>query len=232
MKRIVHIIPVGHTKQTLIEGMRQFPFHKAVLVLGKEAGPGERQAEAVAEEIEKELGGLAEVERMHVDMDDIYSAARDIAARIKAEEKAGNQVMVNISGSLRSVGIACYLACAVTGAELYMALPSYEDGRVTGIRRVIKIPLFPIKTVGREEESILLYLFEKGPVDSMDRLILGLYGKDKDSPGYLNERARMSYHIKKLREKGFIDTDRHGKSLRISLSKMGEVYSAGHRAAK
>lgn len=227
MKKVVHIVPVGHTKLTLTEGMRQFPFHKAVLVLGKESSPGEEKAKEVAREIKEDLGGLAETEYLHIDMDDVYLGAIDIAKKIRREQKEGNEVRVNASGSLRTVGISCYLACAVTGANLYLALPSYEDSRIVGIRLVLEIPSFPLKSVGKEELSILRFLLEKGSVDSVDELIQGMNLKDKGSPDYLKERARMSYHIKKLREDGFIETQRRGKNLRISLSRLGELYAVG-----
>jgi CRISPR-associated protein Csa3 len=227
MKKVVHIIPVGHTKVTLIEGMRQFPFHKVVLVLGKEDGPGERKAVEVAKEIEDEIGSLAEVEFLYIDADNVYSTAIDLAREIKNKQKEGDEVKVNASGSLRTVGISCYLACAVTGAELYVAHPAYENGKVIGIRRVVDIPSFPLKKVGKEELSILSLLKEKGATESVDELIEGLLKINKGADGYQNERARMSYHIKKLKNEGFIETKKIGKSLRISLSSLGKLYTIG-----
>jgi DNA-binding transcriptional ArsR family regulator len=227
MKNVVHIIPVGHTKVTLIEGMRQFPFHKIVLVLGKEIGPGEEKAKEIAKEIEKEFGVLVEVEYLHVDVDDVYSTAIDIARVIKSEQGRGNEIKVNASGSLRTVGISCYLACAVTGADLYVALPEYKNEKVRGVRRVLDIPSFPLKEVGKEEFTLLRFLLIKGPTDSVDELIQGIVKIRKSSSDYQKERARMSYHIKKLREGGFIETLKIGKNLKINLTKLGELYSIG-----
>ena len=135
--------------------MRQYPFHKIILVLGKTTSPGEEKAEAVAAEIRGEFEKIAEIEEIHVELDDIYTAAIAIAKNIRAEEKQGNTVMVNASGSLRTVGISCYLACAVTGATLYVALPAYENGVLTGIRQVLNVPPAPLKDAGREELLIL-----------------------------------------------------------------------------
>jgi DNA-binding transcriptional ArsR family regulator len=227
MKNVVHIIPVGHTKVTLIEGMRQFPFHKMVLVLGKEIGPGEEKAKDVAKEIEKEFKGLVEIEYLRVDVDDVYATAIDIAKVIKSEQSRGNEIKVNASGSLRTVGISCYLACAVTGADLYVALPEYFDERVKGVRRVLDIPSFPLKEVGREEFTILRFLLKKGSTNSVDELIQGIIKISKSSPDYQKERARVSYHIKKLKEGGFIMTLKIGKNLKINLTKLGELYSIG-----
>ncbi len=227
MKKTVHIIPVGHTKTTLTEGMRQYPFHKIILILGKDTGPGEEKAEAVAAEIKGEFEKVAEIEEVHVVLDDIYQAAITIAEKIRAEEKLGNTVLVNASGSLRTVGISCYLACAVTGATLYVALPAYEGNRLTGIRQVQVVPPAPLKDAGTEEQSILKYLLEHGKLDSVDTLIQGLGGHQKNSPSYQKERARMSYHIKKLRENSFIETRKDGKNLKISLTPLGRLISVG-----
>jgi DNA-binding transcriptional ArsR family regulator len=227
MKKTVHIIPVGHTKKTLTEGMRQYPFHKIVLVLGKDPGPGEEKAETVAAEIREEFEKVAEIEDIHVELDDIYQAAITITEKIRKEEKLGNTVLVNASGSLRTVGISCYLACAVTGADLYVALPAYEEGKPTGIRRLLNIPSFPLKEVGSEELSIMQFLTTQMRMDSVDDLIHGVGGIEKNSAGYQKERARMSYHIKKLREGGFIETKKQGKNLTITLTKLGELYSIG-----
>jgi DNA-binding transcriptional ArsR family regulator len=207
--------------------MRQFPFHKIVLVLGKDTGPGEEKAEAVASEIRSEFEKVAEIEEVHVELDEIYHAAITIAEKIRAEEKLGNTVLVNASGSLRTVGISCYLACAVTGATLYVALPAYEDDQLTGIRQVQVIPPAPLKDAGTEEQSILKYLLEHGRLDSVDTLIQGLRGLEKKSQSYQKERARMSYHIKKLRENGFIETSKDGKNLKIALTPLGRLISVG-----
>ena len=227
MKKTVHIIPVGHTKTTLTEGMRQFPFHKIVLVLGKDTGPGEQKAEVVAAEIQSEFEKVAEIETLHVELDDIYTAAIAIAKQIKAEEKQGNTVMVNASGSLRTVGISCYLACSVTGAKLYVALPAYEKGKPAGIRKVQTVPPAPLKEAGKEEQLILKYLNLHGTLDSVDTLIQGLKEINKSAQDYQKERARMSYHIKKLRNNGFIETRKEGKNLRIGLTPLGRLISVG-----
>ncbi len=227
MKRVTHIIPVGHTKETLIEGMRQFPFHKVVLVLGKKSGQGEAKALEVAKEIEKEIKSLALVEYLHVEVDDVFQAAIDIARVIKSEQLEGKEVRVNASGSLRTVGISCYLATAVTKTTLYVALPMYEKGMIRGVRNVIDVPSYPIKEVGGEELLILKHLKENGPAGSVDELISRINRRGKTAKEHMKERARISYHLKKLKKDGFIETKKSGKNLRIMLTQLGELYTTG-----
>ncbi len=227
MKKTVHIIPVGHTRVTLVEGMRQFPFHKIILVLGKEMVSGEKKAEGVARDIEEEFSKIAEVEVLRISIDDVYRGAIDIAGKIKSEQESGNEVLVNASGSLRTVGISCFLACTVTGAVLYVALPSYKGDAISGVRRVLEIPTYPLKRIGEQELGILNFLITKNSVNSVDELIEGLGFKKASSKNFLKERSRISYHIKKLREEGFIKTEKIGKNLRISLTSLGELYFKG-----
>jgi len=227
MKRFAHIIPVGHTKETLMEGMRQYPFHKVVLLLGKELSPGEERAREIADEMEEELSSLAEVRRLHVDLDSIYDAAIDIAKAIAEERKAGYEVLVNASGSLRTIGISSYLACALTRTRLYVAVPAYESGRITGIRKVVEVPLFPVKEIGEEELLILQHLQNKTSVSSLTELIEGVSSLGRGSSAYNREKARMSYHVKKLREEGLIEAVKKGKNLHMSLTPLGRLYCVG-----
>ena len=225
MKKVVHIIPVGHTKVTLIEGMKQYPFHKLILILGKQKSSGEAKARKIADEIKKEFTGIAIVKYHYVDIDDIYQTAIEIAKVVVEEQKEQNEVKINASGSLRTIGISCYLASSLTGAELYVSLPSYEDGNVAGIKKVVEIPAFPVKEIGSEELKILKFLHKKGPVESLDSLIEGINLGNISKNTHLKERARMSYHIKKLKKDGFIKTHRLGKNLKIEISRLGELYN-------
>lgn len=225
MEKVVHFIPVGHTKITLTEGMRQFPVHKIILILGKEKGAGEQKAREIAEDIIREFKHLGETETLTVDLDDIYSTALALTKAIKKEQSEGNHVKVNASGSLRTAGISCYISSAITGADMYIAIPSYEDGIITGVKQVINIPRFPLKRFGKSEHKILNLLLKKGPVKSLDMLIKEMKGGEIKKSSYLKERAKISYHIKKLKKEEMIETVREGKNLRIDLTQFGKVYA-------
>ncbi len=226
MKKVVHFIPVGHTKITLTEGMRQFPVHKIVLILGKEKGAGEEKARKIADEIIQEFKPMGEAEILSVDLDDIYSTALLLTQAIKKEQLEGNQVMVNASGSLRTAGISCYISSAITGADMYIAIPYYENGTIAGVKEVIDIPRFPLKRFGKTEHKILNLLLKKGSVKSLDSLIRDLKGEEIKKSSYLKERAKISYHINKLKKEEMIEAVREGKNIRIGLTRFGEIYAA------
>jgi len=178
------------------------------------------------QEIIKEFKPVVEIEHLIVDLDDIYSTALSLTKAIKHEQNDGNVVKINASGSLRTVGISCYISSAITGADMYIAIPAYNDGMITGVKEVVDIPRFPLKRFGKTEHRILDLLLKKGPVKSLDSLIRELNGGEVKKSSYLKERAKISYHINKLKREELIETVREGKNLRISLSRFGEVYAA------
>lgn len=224
MQRITHIMPVGHTKTTLLEGLRQYPFHRLIMVLGKEMTPGEEKARKLAKELEETLKTISEIEYLYVDIDDVYSAAIDITAAIRRETEKGHDVKINASGSVRTLGISCYLASALTGTKLYIAVPSYKEDVITGIRKVLEIPHYPLKKIGENEEVILKELALR-PSKSVDELLNRL-DKDMTSESIQRERAKISYHLKKLREDGFITTQKKGKKQELHLTRLGKLFSA------
>jgi|GEM_PF-5445093 len=89
------------------------------------------------------------------------------------------------------------------------------------------MPLVPIKELFSEKKDIIhlqcsvdeLYL-----EDIIKKLRPGL---KKD--GYDRERSRLSYHIKDLRDDGFVETEKEGRSLKIRLSGIGRLYVEGLR---
>jgi DNA-binding transcriptional ArsR family regulator len=71
----------------------------------------------------------------------------------------------------------------------------------------------------------------KGVVESIDELIARMRPEiEKGTKEHGNERARLSKHISKLRDEGFVETDKLGKTVSLKLSRMGEVYVAGRKA--
>lgn len=228
MKKVVHIIPVGFTKPTLIESMKNYPFHRVYLVLGREETEAELRARKLADEIEEDISGIAEVLRIKVSFDDIYSSSAEIIKIIKREKKLGNEVMLNISGSMRSLAIACYLAASLCGVKAYIGLPEYHGDAVVGISRVVEVPLFPIREVNGEKLEILKILFERKQLSSIDELISILKPeifKKSRARDYLKERSRISYHLKELEKGKFIKSEKKGKRKVLELTELGYLYA-------
>ena len=163
LKKITHIVLVGHTKDILVNSVKQFPVHKVILIVGKDSNvTGENKVYDTAGKIEQELKGFVDIERKEVDKLDVLSGAIDILKIIKEERAKEHDIKINISGSLRTIGIACYIAALITGSEVYSALPAYDSEKIIGIKEILNVPLFPIKDVSAEQMRILKVLEGNG----------------------------------------------------------------------
>ncbi len=231
MEKIAHIVPVGHTKLKLLESLRQFPMQKVILLLGRDRNlEGEDKARQTAMDLRMDIKAIAEVEEETIDKEDVLQCALDITRIISKERKDGFEVKLNATGSMRTVGIGCYIAALVTGAEIYSGLSAYDEtGENIGIKKILPIPPFPIKDISKEQFKILKGLSGNGgSVDSVDELISIVNPEaSPDRSDYQKERARFSYHLKELKKEGFIETEKEGKNVKVRLSKIGEIYVEG-----
>lgn len=231
MEKIAHIVPVGHTKLKLLESLRQFPMQKVILLLGKDRNlEGEDKARQTAMDLRIDIKAIAEVEEETIDKEDVLQCALDITRIISKERKDGFEVKLNATGSMRTVGIGCYIAALVTGAEIYSGLSAYDEaGENIGIKKILHIPPFPIKDISKEQFKILKGLSGNGgSVNSVDELISIVNPEaSPDRSDYQKERARFSYHLKELKKDGFIETEKEGKNVKVGLSKIGEIYVIG-----
>jgi DNA-binding transcriptional ArsR family regulator len=221
-------MPVGLRKERLLESIRKsgYPIQKVYLVLEKNKGPSREDIYRAAEEIEKTLNVLVEVEKIYVDMLDVYAAALEMLGVIKKELTEGNEVLINASDSTRTLCIACYVAAQLSGSKLYMAMPRYEDGKEVGIDRVVEIPIPSLKKISDDRLVIVKTIEEQGgEVESINKLIELLEGKTEDQKRYMAQRARMSYHLKGLEEDGLVEMRREGKNVKIRLTELGKAYA-------
>jgi DNA-binding transcriptional ArsR family regulator len=220
MNKTVHVMPVGVNKDILLESTKLSgrPIQKVYLILGKDE---DEKVLKNAEEIEKTLSVLVEVNKIYVDKSNIYATALDILKVIKDELKEGNEVLINASDTTRELCIACYVSAQLSGSKLYMAVTS--NGK---IESVIEVPIPPLKKISDDKLTIIKTLEEQGgEVESINKLIELLEGKTEDQKKYMAQRARMSYHLKGLEEDGLVEMRREGKNVRIKLTELGKAYA-------
>ena len=226
----VHIVPVGFSKEKLLESLRHYPFQKVYLLVGRDHLEREEDVRRIAEELKQDLEVIAEVEKVEVEKEDVLEAAKEILEIINSEKAKGNEVMVNISGSMRTLAIASYIAASLSGARVYSGISRYnEEGKPIGVHRTVDIPLFPVKKLSKKKEAILKILYEsEDKASSLEEIIRKL--KPELEPGskkYNAERSLVSYHVNALKEEGFVETEKVGKNLLVKLTKLGEVYLLG-----
>jgi len=221
MDEVTHIVPVGHTPETLIESLRRHPLNRVVFIVGnKPERKSEQKAQLVVEKVKEALGSLS-YDTLLVDPENVFSAAILIAEKIKIESKSAN-VKVNLSGSLRTIGIAAYIAGLMTKSEAYVGVPEYKDDKAIGVSEIVNLPLIPVHELTEGKQNILKAVGESEK--SLDEIVASLNSKVKvGSQEYVSEKSRISHHLKDLKDK-FIETDKDGRNLRIKLTQLGKLY--------
>lgn len=229
MTKVVHIMPVGLKKERLLESIRQsgYPIQKVYLVLGKDKKlSGESETYNIANEIEKTLNVLVEVEKIFVNKLDVYAAALEMLKVVKKEHDEGNEVLINATDSPRTLCIACYISAQLSSNRLYIAMPLYENGNEVGIADVVEIPIPPLKRISNDKLTVVKTVQEQGgEVESINKLIDLFEGKTDNQKMYMAQRARMSYHLKGLEQDGLVEMHREGKNVKIKLTELGKAYA-------
>lgn len=228
MKSLTQIVLVGHTKERLIDGIRQFPIEKIILVLGENPKlEGEEKVIEVANVVEAVFKEIAMVKKIYVNKEDIFLSAQKILEIIIKEAKEGREIMINISGSLRQMAIACYIAALVSNIPIYSAIPKYDhDFKEIGVSEICQVPFFPIKEITGIKMDILKILEKEEKIESIDMLIKKIYSTILGDT-YNRFRAKISYYLKELEEEGFIQKKRIGKKVNIDLTQTGKIYILG-----
>lgn len=229
LKKITHIIPVGFSRERVLQSTKQYLVHKVILLLA-DGNPKEgKKIESVALDLEVAFKGFAEVECIRVVNEDVFDITLVLIRKIKQELNDGNEVMINASCSMRNIGIACYTASLITNTKMYTMIPKYKKSGGVEVEKVVEIPFLPLRDVSQEQMDILNALNNNRGVASLDELIVIMNpGMNKDTPAFTNERARICHHIRILRDTlGFLETEKIGKNLRVRLSKLGNLYVFG-----
>ena len=222
MSKVVYIMPVNPEKEILLESIKKIdhPIQKVYLLLGKD----DNESQKAAEEIEKTLNVQIEVEKTYIDENDVYSAVLEILKIVKREISEGNEVIVNATGSTKTVCIACYIASQLSRSKFYMMMQKVENGKV--VNEIVELLIPPLKKIGEDKVTIIKIISEEGgEVESINKLIELLEGKTKDQKEYMAQRARMSYHLKGLEEDGLVVMQREGKNVKIKLTELGKAYA-------
>lgn len=208
-----------------ISMLSDYPMGRIILVVGEQQSSGEGKSRALAEEMMHDLEKTFEVEIAYVDKKDITRGSVQIVELIRYEKERGNNVVVNISGSLRTFAVAGYIAGSITGCDIIASIPEYsESGEEIGVEEIIEIPTLPVCFL-RDEQMKIVIAIEKG-VNSLDELIMRLKPSIiKYSDEFYKERSRVSHHLKVLEDSGFVVKKRNGRQISVKLSELGNMMS-------
>jgi len=247
------LVFIGHTKERIIESIRSvrsFSIDKIILVVGEQESTGEEKARGIAEELTQDLKTFFDVETVRIDKKDVMRAAQQIMGMIRSEQASGRDVLLNMSGSLRTFSIAAYIAGCITGSKMITAIPEYdENDNEIGIEDIIELPSLPLNTLKDEQLRILAALggerneppskpsrrkkaagasettSRSGGVASLDELVL-LLDPDikKGTDAFASERSRLSHHLKNFESMGLVTKTKSGKNVEVRLTGLGEMF--------
>lgn len=221
---ITQFVFVGHHKERLLESiraLRTLPVEKIVLFVGDRDLPGEDKVRKVAEDLKKELEVIWDVEIAEINKKDVIRAVTQLISAINREKREGKEVVINASGSLRTLAIAGYIAACVTRSRIFTSIPKYDEkGEEVGIEEIIEIPTLPTDFPSEELMEIVEAI--NGGVDSLDELVFRLNPNiKKGSEEFQKERSRISHHLSKLERLGLIKKDKFGRNVKIKLTPLG-----------
>lgn len=202
-----------------------YPLGRIILVVGEQESSGEERSRILAEGMKRELEQSCEVEIVPVDKKDITRSSVQIVNLIRSERYHNNDVIINISGSLRTFAISGYIAGSIEGCKIITSIPEYnESGEETGVEEIVEIPTLPVCFL-RDEQMKIVTAVEDG-VNSLDELIIRLKPSIvKYSDDFYKERSRVSHHLKILEDTGFIVKKRNGRQINVTLSELGNMMS-------
>jgi len=224
-----HVVFVGHHKDRLIESisaLREIPFSKLFLIIGEDDNlPGEQIVKNVANDIQNELNKLWDLEIRRIDKKSVLKASNQLLKIIQEEKLKGNDVLLNASGSLRTLSVGAYIAACMTRSRMITSIPRYDDaGEEVGVEEIIEIPVIPVDYPGEEQRHIITLIGDG--VDSLDSIIFMITPDiQKDSKQFRSERSRLSHHLSKLEEAGFIKKEKRGRNISIKLTELGKMLS-------
>lgn len=220
MLKVVHIIPVGPNKESILESIKKsgYSIQKAYLILNKDYVEKEHK---IADELEENLKALVDVQRISVELN-VYKAAQGMLKVIKKEQEEGNKVLMNATGSTNITCMACYIAAQLSGSKFYWKFIEEVIPRVSSIA---EIPLPTIKEINKDRITIIKTLQSNGGgINSIKDLINLMEGKASGKE-YMAQRARINHYLKSLEEDNLIKTERKGKKMEIKLTELGWTYA-------
>lgn len=228
MKLLTQFVLVGHTVNRLVEGIKQFRIEKIILLVGDNPNlEGELKVFDVAQELIDLFGNIAMVEQKAINKEAIFQATIQILTLMLQEVKEEHDILLNVSGSLRQMAIACYIAALVTGTKIISVVPKYtERGEEIGIKEIHELPYFPIKEINKERFDVLTILEQESTLSIQDLVIKMFNTKSEQA------RAKINYYIGDLLEDGFIFKKRVGKEVHLELTETGKIMLLGHQIKK
>lgn len=247
----VHITAGGFEYDRMIIPMlSRYPVEK-LIILHSRSSPYTHARDLSGVFLDKIRGVPLETEVVEVDIYDFDEVFLETLEQINRYAGSGKMVYINVSPvpklATAAMMSAAFLSPHRERIEIFYASPErylvpdmieevlktddheklkalgelfMERGMALGVEGYQQIPVFPIQEINERDRQILSVLKDRGGVDSIEELVEyvdGLTGEEV-------KRSSIQYRLDILVRKGLVDTHREDRRLKITLTRLGELY--------
>ncbi|GAA0515920.1 hypothetical protein SAMN04488066_11539 [Halorubrum aquaticum] len=240
--RRIHIVPLGYEEDRIVEPVIDADADEALLL---EPDPDDEGVDRPSyhEDVRERLREAdVRTETIECDIFNLYSSLGTIAE--VSNRFRDHSVYVNLASGSKVTAIGGMIACMVTGAvPYYVRAETYAGGEerpvASGAKPPETLPKYHIEEPEREHVAVLDHVADAQPVTKRDLIEYGrreglpfveryeTEGVQNPERGYyrrLNTRI-----VEPLRERGFIEIEKHSKYQYVSLTESGENHLRAFR---
>ncbi len=239
----VHIVPMGFEIDRIEIPLRNVGTDRVYLLIDENEEKGLLYLKELSRRIKK-LIPEKELKVLNCPMWDFRQSMSLLCELVRKEKLAGNFVYINLSSGSKLSAIAGTLASLMYGAipyyaqaEKYNIEPDTEGGEIrgmtSGVRKILKIPLYTIEPPADEFVNALAILSKNGGRITQKEYIFRLEEKglisdataktsrqkEVTKKGYA--KAKRQY-FEKLEDKGWIVKKGKGRSSYIEITEEGK----------
>ena len=231
----VHIIPLGYEEDRIVVPAIEYDADEAILLEPSTELDNIDQPAYHSRVRERIRDAGIETETIACDIFNLYASLGTIAEL--TNEFRSHNVYVNLASGSKVTAIGGMIACMATGAiPYYVRAEDYAGGNeepvATGVTSIETLPKYHIEEPEPQHIAVLEYIRDNEPVTKQDLID---YGKQEEIPfiarydtddvrnpdrGYY--RRLNTQIITPLRERGFINVEKHSKYQYVSITESGE----------
>ncbi|WP_281194958.1 DUF6293 family protein [Halorubrum sp. F4] len=240
--RRIHIVPLGYEEDRIVEPVIDADADEVLLL---EPSPDDEGVDSPTyhENVRERLRDAGvRIETIECDIFNLYSSLGTIAE--VSNRFREHSVYVNLAAGSKVTAIGGMIACMVTGAvPYYVRAETYAGGEerpvASGAKPPETLPKYHIEEPEHEHVAVLDHVADSQPVTKRDLIDYGrreglpfveryeTEGVQNPDRGYyrrLNTRV-----VEPLRERGFIEIEKHSKYQYVSLTESGENHLRAFR---
>ncbi|ELZ28958.1 hypothetical protein C474_13689 [Halogeometricum pallidum JCM 14848] len=221
----IHIAPVGYERDRVVDAAAQFKADFVVLISHTDNDDdGEKWLNLVQEGLTNKN---IEYTTKYCDIFDLYDSLGKIAETI--DDYREEEVYVNISSGSKITAVAGAIASMVTECTAYYAVAEEYSPEAQKIKEVTEIPHYPIDAPDENQTAVLEFVNLKENQDASPTKGELIHFSESNGLGYMDRnvggkgkyRLLDTHIIDPLIQKGYIETVKEGRTIRVKITEEG-----------